>query len=174
MVKCPNCGQKTCGDSCQWCKYPLITHRFPWQVRREPQPNKLAEQAELKAEQIIKDAREKAAESATRAAVASTAKAKDTAKTATIALHEATERVEEASAVETGDNMGVLKLVQRIPEVDASTISRKLRVSKGYADSLISSLVQDGYLEEVKGVYRLTSLGEVAAGKGQRYRPYIR
>ncbi len=76
--------------------------------------------------------------------------------------------------METGDNMGVLKLVQRIPEVDASTVSRKLRVSRGYADSLISSLVQDGYLEERKGVYRLTALGEAAAGKGQRYRPYIR
>lgn len=75
--------------------------------------------------------------------------------------------------MEIGD-MGVLKLVRRIPEVDASTVSRKLRVSKGYADTLISSLVQDGYLKEVKGVYRLTALGEAAAGKGQRYPPYIR
>lgn len=60
MAKCPNCGRKTYGDSCQWCNYPLIRRRFPWQVRRERRPKKLAEQAEVKAEQIIKDAREKA------------------------------------------------------------------------------------------------------------------
>jgi len=64
MAKCPNCGQKTYGDSCQWCNYPLIRLRFPWQVRRGTQPKKLAEQAELKAEQIITDTREKAKKAA--------------------------------------------------------------------------------------------------------------
>lgn len=24
MAKCPNCGQETSGDYCQWCKYPVI------------------------------------------------------------------------------------------------------------------------------------------------------
>ncbi len=24
MAKCPNCGQETSGDYCQWCKYPMI------------------------------------------------------------------------------------------------------------------------------------------------------
>ncbi len=24
MVRCPNCGQKTSGDYCQWCKLPIL------------------------------------------------------------------------------------------------------------------------------------------------------
>ena len=24
MAKCPNCGQETTGDYCQWCKYPMV------------------------------------------------------------------------------------------------------------------------------------------------------
>ena len=24
MVRCPNCGQKTSGDYCQWCNYPIL------------------------------------------------------------------------------------------------------------------------------------------------------
>ncbi|MFC2057186.1 hypothetical protein ACFLTO_06460 [Chloroflexota bacterium] len=23
MIRCPNCGQKTIGEHCQWCKYPI-------------------------------------------------------------------------------------------------------------------------------------------------------
>jgi len=64
MARCPNCGRKTYGDYCQWCNYPLIRRRFPWQVSRERRAKKLAEQAKLKAEQIMKDAREKAKEEA--------------------------------------------------------------------------------------------------------------
>lgn len=75
--------------------------------------------------------------------------------------------------MEIGD-MGVLKLMQRLQEVDATTVSRKLRVSQGYADSVIKFLVEDGYLQEIKGVYKLTSAGQAAAGTTRRYRPYIR
>ena len=24
MVRCPNCGQQTSGDYCQWCNYPIL------------------------------------------------------------------------------------------------------------------------------------------------------
>jgi len=27
MVRCPNCGQKTSGGNCQWCKYPILKGR---------------------------------------------------------------------------------------------------------------------------------------------------
>jgi len=61
MTKCPNCGRKTySGDYCQWCHYPLVRRRFVRQARRETQFKRLAEQAELTAEQIIKGARERA------------------------------------------------------------------------------------------------------------------
>jgi len=26
MAKCSNCGQKTSGDYCQWCNYPILRH----------------------------------------------------------------------------------------------------------------------------------------------------
>ncbi len=25
MVRCPNCGQETSGDYCEWCKYPILS-----------------------------------------------------------------------------------------------------------------------------------------------------
>ncbi|MDD5038173.1 MAG: hypothetical protein PHN78_02510, partial [Dehalococcoidales bacterium] len=24
MIRCPNCGRRTSGDYCQWCKYPVL------------------------------------------------------------------------------------------------------------------------------------------------------
>ena len=27
MMRCPNCGQRTSGGDCQWCKYPILKGR---------------------------------------------------------------------------------------------------------------------------------------------------
>ncbi len=59
MITCPNCGQKTSGDGCQWCHYPLPTSG-PATRRTVPaaiKPN----QAEIRAgKQVEIAAREKA------------------------------------------------------------------------------------------------------------------
>jgi len=64
MAKCPNCGEKTYGNSCPWCGYPLRRRRFPWQVKKRKthleQLAKESPKAGVKAEQVIKEAREKA------------------------------------------------------------------------------------------------------------------
>lgn len=62
--------------------------------------------------------------------------------------------------IATGRERGILEIVATLKEVDAQTISRKMVVSLDYASGIISSLVEDGYLQETKGVYRLTPAGE--------------
>ena len=76
--------------------------------------------------------------------------------------------------VATGSEMGVLKIVQTLGEADAATISRKLVVSEKYVASLMSTLVEDGYLQETKGAYKLTPAGADVLGpykmaRGERY-----
>ena len=44
MIKCPNCGRRTTGDSCQWCSYPILKGR---PIRRRKTP-KLAAKEETK------------------------------------------------------------------------------------------------------------------------------
>ena len=56
--------------------------------------------------------------------------------------------------------MGILKIVSTLEGVDAITIARKMGVSSDYAASLCSTLAQDGYLQEAKGMYKLTPAGE--------------
>jgi len=58
MVRCPNCGQKTSGDYCQWCKYPIL--RGSVKIRRldEKQAKKEAErEAREKAKRDAEEAR---------------------------------------------------------------------------------------------------------------------
>lgn len=62
--------------------------------------------------------------------------------------------------VATGREMEILKIVSTLEGVDAATIGRKMVVSLGYAQSLCNSLVEDGYLQESKGIYRITPAGE--------------
>ena len=60
MAKCSNCGQKSYGDFCQWCNYPLVRRIFAWQASRKRYPRKLAESPELKVKRIIRDVRAEA------------------------------------------------------------------------------------------------------------------
>ena len=62
--------------------------------------------------------------------------------------------------VATGREMEILKIVSTLEAVDAATISRKMVVSLSYAQSLCNSLVEDGYLQENKGIYKVTPAGE--------------
>lgn len=78
--------------------------------------------------------------------------------------------------IATGREMEVLKIASTLERVDAATISRKMVVSQGYAQSLLIPLVEDGYLKESGGVYQITPAGErvirpfsVAGWAGGRY-----
>lgn len=64
----------------------------------------------------------------------------------------------------TGKEMAVLKIVQTLEQVDATTICRKLVISQKYAEEIIDFLIQDGYLEESKGkgMYKITKAGMLA------------
>lgn len=64
--------------------------------------------------------------------------------------------------IATGREMGILKIVSTLQEVDAATISRKLVVSEKYVETLCQALVEDGYLQETKGVYKISPAGEKA------------
>ncbi len=56
MVRCPNCGQKTSGDYCQWCKYPIL-RRSP--ARRRMAKKRAKKEAELATREKTKGAAEK-------------------------------------------------------------------------------------------------------------------
>ncbi len=67
MVRCPNCGQKTSGGDCQWCKYPILKGRQKQamiaareKTEREAKEAKQAKETEKQAEkQAVIAAREK-------------------------------------------------------------------------------------------------------------------
>ena len=40
MVRCPNCGQKTSGDHCQYCKYPIVKGMAARRRKAEKQAKK--------------------------------------------------------------------------------------------------------------------------------------
>ncbi len=61
MAKCPNCGQKTRGDYCQYCNYPILRGRRVRPRRIEKRAGKLAQkQAELEAKEKTKRKAEEA------------------------------------------------------------------------------------------------------------------
>lgn len=65
-------------------------------------------------------------------------------------------------AIATGRERGILEIVVTLQEVDVATIARKMVVSAEYVSSICSSLVEDGYLQETKGIYKITPAGERA------------
>jgi len=57
MARCPNCGQKTRGDYCQWCNYPILKGH---PVRRRKAKRLAKKQAELEAKEKAKREAEEA------------------------------------------------------------------------------------------------------------------
>ena len=49
MIRCPNCGQKTSGDNCQWCNYPIVRRRPVILRLRKAQKARKAKEAEKQA-----------------------------------------------------------------------------------------------------------------------------
>ncbi|MFC2004180.1 hypothetical protein ACFLUK_01375, partial [Chloroflexota bacterium] len=57
MVRCPNCGQKTSGDYCQWCEYPILKGR---PIRCRKSRKQAEEEARLTAREEAKKKAEEA------------------------------------------------------------------------------------------------------------------
>ena len=89
MIRCPNCGQKTSGEFCQWCKYPLPKRR-PVRFRR------VQKRAELEARLAAKEDAQKKVEEERQAREARR-QAEQQAKLA--AKEEAQKKAEEAREV---------------------------------------------------------------------------
>ena len=73
MVRCRNCGQKTEGDYCQWCGYPIVRYGFR---RRRKLEKEAVKEAEARRE--AKEAKERARREAEEAKRAKEAEAKAT------------------------------------------------------------------------------------------------
>ena len=60
MVRCPNCGQKTTGGDCQWCKYPILRGRRKEAKKAEEAEKQAKKEAELAAKEQAKREAEEA------------------------------------------------------------------------------------------------------------------
>ena len=89
MVRCPNCGQKTSGKYCQWCKYPILKAR-PARFRR------VRSQIKKDAKLVAKEEARKQAEEAQKANLAKKQAEQDAALAA---KEEARKQAEEAKEI---------------------------------------------------------------------------
>ncbi len=119
MVRCPNCGRKTSGDSCQWCKYPIpkgsqTRHRIAKQAENQAKIEaKLAtkEQARKEAEEarIAKQTEKQAKIEAKLAAKEQARKAKQAGK----CLKQIERTCEELEA----GKIGTKEAIQRLSDI---------------------------------------------------------
>ena len=99
MVRCPNCGRKTSGDNCQWCKYPILKGRQKEavvaareKIKREAEEARKAKEAEKQAKkETVVAAREKAKQEVEEAKKAKEAE-KQAKKEAVVAAREKAKR----------------------------------------------------------------------------------
>ena len=137
MVKCPNCGQQTSGDYCQYCNFPILRRRRVRHVksrkqskkeadlvtkekaRREAEEPKKAKEAEKQAKkQAELAAKEKAEREAEEAKKAKEAE-KQAKKTIEKDLIQITGICEELKAGKIGTKEAIQRLLdisERIPE----------------------------------------------------------
>jgi hypothetical protein len=110
MVRCPNCGQKTSGDYCHCCKYPLLKGK----PTRERKAEKLAKkQAEI-------DARKKARQETKEARKARVAEKLAKKQAEIDAREKATQEAEEAQKAKEAE-----KLAEKQAEIDAREKARQ-------------------------------------------------
>ena len=77
MAKCPNCGQKTGGDFCKWCGYPLRRSRAS---RKEAEGAKFVREAEKEAKKVSEEKARKEAKQAKQEAIRAKREAEKRAK----------------------------------------------------------------------------------------------
>ena len=96
MVRCPNCGQNTSGDYCEWCNYPILKRR----VKRRQKAKAADLAAREKARQDAIDAK-KAKQAEERAGKEADLAAREKAKQDTIDAEKA-KQAEERAGKEAG------------------------------------------------------------------------
>ena len=89
MVRCPNCGRKTSGADCQWCKYPILKGRQKEaviaareKVKQETEEARQAKEADKQAEKEAKKEAEVAAREKVKREAEEARQAKETDKQA--------------------------------------------------------------------------------------------
>lgn len=97
MIRCPNCGQRTSGDFCQWCHYPLAKSKTPVQPRVKRRPEIKEEKRARAAQRLAEVEEEKKARAAQRLAEKEAAKQKARAeKQARLAAQQEAKRIKQA------------------------------------------------------------------------------
>ena len=122
MVRCPNCGQKTSGDFCQWCQYPLLKGRragYSRFIKRVNKQAKLATQEEAK--------RKAEEEKQTRLAAQAEAKRKAEEEKQT-AQEEARKKAEEERLAAINEARGIKQTKKSLKQI--AKTSRQLRAGK--------------------------------------------
>jgi len=66
MMRCPNCGQRTSGGDCQWCKYPILKGRQKEAEAAAREKAKQEVEEARRAKEAEKQAKKKEAEAAAR------------------------------------------------------------------------------------------------------------
>ena len=112
MAKCSNCGQKTEGDFCQWCGYPVMKGGQGDKVKPKGKPEgvKSVKRAEARAKKVAeREAKERAKREAEGARKAKRPEAKANR------VPEKETEVETGEAVGDGFYQGVVKLILVLP-----------------------------------------------------------
>jgi len=188
MVRCPNCGQETKGDFCQWCGYPVMRGRLVRGQRAERAAKEKAKrEAELAAKERVKmeakETREKAKREAEEAKEAKRAEEKAKKEAELEAKERANREAEEAKEakraeektkeaveleVDAGLYEGVMELTI-VPPIDLGqmeNLEKDLRQVENLRLVLVGGSVDEGnkiVVSAEKPIPLLRILGEMPA-----------
>ena len=108
MPKCPNCGQRTDGDFCQWCGYPIIGDNSVRQTQAKKETERVAEEGAMRE---TEEAKERAHREAKEARLAEAKTKREAEKAANErAMREAEETKKAKEAVNAEPYRGIVKL----------------------------------------------------------------
>ena len=149
MARCPNCGQKTSGGYCQWCKYPIFRSRPARRRKAEKQAKKEAELA----------AREKAKREAEEAQKAREAE-KQAKKEAELAAREKSKReAEEAQKAREAEKQAKKEAeLVTLPPIDFDQV-KQVEECLRQVESICEEL-RTGQVDTKEALQRLSDISE--------------
>jgi ATPase subunit of ABC transporter with duplicated ATPase domains len=150
MSKCPNCGQNSEGDFCQWCGYPILSDSQidKERAKREAQEAKKAKEAERQAKKKAEqEAREKAKREAQEAKQAKEAERQTQKKAEQEARERAKREAQEAKQAEEAERQ-----TQKKAKGNIKTEKDLIKESKYNAlyEGIVRIVVPQANLDQVK------------------------
>ena len=133
MFRCPNCGRKTSGDSCRWCKYPILKGtptrpRYAEKQAKKQAEREAREKAKQKVEEV-KKAREADRQAQKEAEIEAREKARQDAEEARIAREvEEKARIEAQIAASEEESAAAADLLRFCALLDPDAIPEELFV----------------------------------------------